>query len=228
LHLGTVGRLAALQLFGTQGQVGAEPVEALLPQADSFLVVELGCVLALAGGGQRGKAGGVVMVPGPEVVGRLGISRECVGVLARCGVVQLLRLADLGQPEAFRIVIGPVLTLQEPGQLSLQGGQALGPVNQLVGRVGPTLMAALEGREGLGEPALDTQAETQAGMGQVEVWFQVHGLAVGGDRRPCAEPSLREARDPAHAPHRKPINGRSKNRLTVAREEAPGVAPRPP
>ena len=51
LYLGTVVGLAALQLFGTQGQVGAEPVEALLPQAGSFLVVELGGVLALAGGG---------------------------------------------------------------------------------------------------------------------------------------------------------------------------------
>ena len=50
-ELGTVGGLAALQLLGTQGQVGAEPVEGLLAQAGPLLVVELGGVLALAGGG---------------------------------------------------------------------------------------------------------------------------------------------------------------------------------
>ncbi len=125
---------------------------------------------------------------GFEVVGRLGISREGVGVQARCGVVQLLAQADLGQTEAFRIVFGLVLTLQEPRKLALQGGQPLGLANQLgpaVGRVGllrSPLMAALEGGEGLGEPALASQGETQIAIGPVEVWFQANGLPVGGDR----------------------------------------------
>ena len=48
------------------GQVGLQPVEGLLAQAGALVVVELGRVFALAGGGQRGKASGVVAV----VVGR--------------------------------------------------------------------------------------------------------------------------------------------------------------
>src|SRR5262245_41211311 len=60
LHIGTVTGSAALQPLLPRDQVSAEPVERLLAEAGLFLVVELTRVLALAGGGQRGVAGGVV------------------------------------------------------------------------------------------------------------------------------------------------------------------------
>jgi len=52
LRRGPVGGPAALQLPGVQGQVGAEPVQGLLPQACSLLVADLAGVLALAAAGQ--------------------------------------------------------------------------------------------------------------------------------------------------------------------------------
>ena len=68
-------------------------------QASALRVVELGRVLALAGGGQRGEAGGVVAVVGPQVVGQLGVGGEGGGVQAGRGVVQFLALADTGQAQ---------------------------------------------------------------------------------------------------------------------------------
>ena len=70
---------------------------AWLAQACRSRVVELGGVLALAGGGQRGEAGGVVAVPGFQVVGQLGVGGEGGGVQAGRGVMELLGLADTGQ-----------------------------------------------------------------------------------------------------------------------------------
>ena len=118
LHLGAVGGLAGLQLLGPQGQVGAEPVEGLLPQARSLLVVELGRVLALAGGGQRGEAGGVVAVPGLQVVGQLGVGGEGGGVQAGRRRVELLALADTGQTQAFLGVLGWNSPLRNAGSFA--------------------------------------------------------------------------------------------------------------
>ena len=68
-------------------------------------------------------------MPGFEVAGRLGISRECVGVQASCGVVQLLCIEEMGQVKAFPVVLGQLLTRQESGQLALEGDEALGLAN---------------------------------------------------------------------------------------------------
>jgi hypothetical protein len=57
LHPGAVVGLVGFRVLGPEDQVAAHPVEGPLPQAGSFLVVEFGCVLALAGGGQRGGRG---------------------------------------------------------------------------------------------------------------------------------------------------------------------------
>ena len=56
-----------------QGQVGTEPVEGLLAQTGTFLVVEHTRVLALAGGRQGGGPGGVEAVPGLQILGQPGI-----------------------------------------------------------------------------------------------------------------------------------------------------------
>ncbi len=76
-----------MQLPGAQSQVGAEPVEGLLPLSYSLNVFELGRVLALGGGGQRGGTGGVVAVCGLQVVGQLGVGGEGGVVQAYRGVV---------------------------------------------------------------------------------------------------------------------------------------------
>jgi len=55
-------RWAAIQLLGVKGQVGAEPIEGLLPQPGLLLCVEFSSILALAGSGQGGSAGGGVAV----------------------------------------------------------------------------------------------------------------------------------------------------------------------
>ena len=47
LNRGTVGGLAALQLLIAQDQAGTQPVEGMLAQTRSLLVVELGGVLAM-------------------------------------------------------------------------------------------------------------------------------------------------------------------------------------
>src|SRR5262249_58646767 len=89
-----VGGFVALELPGVQGQVGAQPVEGLLPQTHSLLVIELSGVLALAGGGQRRAAGGVVAEMGLPVVGQFGVGGEAGGVQGGRGVVWLLGRAD--------------------------------------------------------------------------------------------------------------------------------------
>jgi len=70
LNHGTVGGLAALQLLTTQDQAGAQPVEGMLAQTRSLLVVELGGVLAMPDCGQcRGLGGGLMEI---AVAGHLG------------------------------------------------------------------------------------------------------------------------------------------------------------
>ena len=151
----------------SQGQIGAEPVAGLTPQARPLLVVELGCVLAVAGSGQRCVAGGVVAVPGPEVVGQLGVGREGGGVQLGGLLVELLAMADIGQTQAFLGVTGLEIAFEERGQLRLHRRFRLGLVNPLGRRIAPAglfrtqLVGPLEGLQGLGKPAQTRQGETQ-------------------------------------------------------------------
>ena len=68
-YLSAIGGLAAFQLPGAWGEVGAEPVEGLPPKALAFLAIERGRVFALACAGHRGGAGGAVAGFSLEVVG---------------------------------------------------------------------------------------------------------------------------------------------------------------
>ena len=78
---------------GAQDQVGLEPVQGLLAQSYPLLLVEAGSVLALAGGGKGGEAGGVVAVRGLQVGGQFRLGREGGGGESRGGGVAPLLLS---------------------------------------------------------------------------------------------------------------------------------------
>jgi hypothetical protein len=53
-------RVAAIELLGPEGEVGAKPIQCLLPPAGALLFVRLRVILALATAGQRRGTGGDV------------------------------------------------------------------------------------------------------------------------------------------------------------------------
>ena len=65
-------------------------------------------------------------MPGPEVVGQLGVGGEGGGVQAGRAVVQLLAPAPLGQAEAFLVAARRVAAGQEGGELVPDSGHPLG------------------------------------------------------------------------------------------------------
>ena len=165
---GAGNEIGTLKLLGVQGQVGAQPVEGLLAQAGALLVVELGRVLALAGGGQRGEAGGVVAVSGLEVVGQLGVGGEGGGVQAGRRVVELLDLAPLGQAEAFLVARRRVAAVLEGGELVPGRRQSLRLREVSLGRrrtSGRVRWPSLAG-DGLVQLALAVQRNAQVVVGR--------------------------------------------------------------
>src|SRR5205085_2172723 len=95
LNRGVALRVAPVQHPCPPGQVGAEPVETLLPPPGPFLVVEARRVLALTTAGQGSAAGGVVADAPEHRFCMPGLGRESVPVEASSGGVTLLEHAHL-------------------------------------------------------------------------------------------------------------------------------------
>ena len=184
LHRGAVGGLAGLQLLGPQGQVGAQPVAGLLPQAGSPRVVELGRIVALSGGGQRCVASGVVAVSGFQVVGQLGVGGEGGGVQVDRHQGELLDLAPLGQCQAFRVAGGRVAAVLVGGELIPDRGHPLRLREQGSGKGGELRVefdGRLEAGDGLVQLALLSQRIAQVVVGPGVLRVEFDGLAVAGD-----------------------------------------------
>ena len=76
LHDGRTG----VEELGPRGEFGLEPFAGLSAELGLGGVIGRRIVLALAGRGERGGAGGVVAVSGFAVVGELGVMLQCLGV----------------------------------------------------------------------------------------------------------------------------------------------------
>ena len=97
-----IGGVAA----GPGGQLGLEPVEGLPADLGLRRIDGRPVVLALAGGGQRGGAGGVVAVLGPPIGGELRVGLQRLGVEASRGGVFPGPVGEVGEEESLGVVGG--------------------------------------------------------------------------------------------------------------------------
>jgi hypothetical protein len=114
LHQSPVVGLIAFRLFGPINDVRSQPVEGLVPQVGTFLVVEIVGVIAPAAAGQGRDAGGIVAMAIPWVLDKFRLRLEgsaeepCGG-----GIQFLVLLAHLSQEQALGIIRRLVVTLQD-------------------------------------------------------------------------------------------------------------------
>ena len=124
LSLDAVRCRAGVYLFGPGGQVESQPVSRLFAQSRTLRLAEPGRVVAMTAAGQGGGAGGVEPVTGAEVLGQLGCGCERLGIEASGRGVVLLDETEFRQVKAIGGG-GPVLSLDDGGETTFQGAQAL-------------------------------------------------------------------------------------------------------
>lgn len=83
-----------------------EPVQGLLAPSSSGRRVQRRVIPALAGAGHRRGAGGVVPVPGQEILGQLGLGLERFGPESGRGPVELLPITELSETDRFDRIAG--------------------------------------------------------------------------------------------------------------------------
>ena len=169
------------------GQLGLEPVEGLAAELGLGGVVGRRVVLALAGGGQGGGAGGVVAVLGLAVVAELRVGLQGLGPEPGGGGMAFRVVAHLGQGQA----LGDVLRAGPPpsaGREPLgQRRQPLGLGNPLRRGIAPAgLLAAqfvplAKHRERPGVIALTPEDQAEVAVGLGVVGLEPDRLAVFGD-----------------------------------------------
>ena len=126
--------------FAQAASSALEPAQGLRRELGLRRVVGGRVVLALAGGGQRGGAGGVVAVLGLAVVAELRVGGQRLGPEPGGGGVALRVVAHLGQGQALGVVPGAVVALEQGGQPRGQRRQPLGlrdPLRRGVAPAGP-------------------------------------------------------------------------------------------
>ena len=121
-------RVAVVEPLAAPSEVLAEPVEGLPAQENTFMVVQLVSVLALAATRQRGHAGGKVAVGRGDVFGQRGLCGEGIGVESGCCTVEALELTtrELARQQGHALVIVPRSVLSAPEGRQVPEDQALG------------------------------------------------------------------------------------------------------
>src|SRR5262249_47682172 len=113
-----------VEAFAPRRQFGLQPVEGLPAELCFCRVVERGLILALSGSGQDCGASGFVAVLRPTVVAELWVACQRLGPEARGGGELLPAVGDLGDLEAYGVIGGFFLTLNN-GRISLRQGQEI-------------------------------------------------------------------------------------------------------
>jgi len=175
-------RIPVLGEAGVDGQVGPQPVERLLAEAGTFLVIEFVGVRALARGSQGSGTGGVVTVLCIQVFGQLRLGGEGIGEETDSGSVTFL-VGDTEQGEFDLLLWAARLRLarEEGGQLLVQFEPPFGAAKIVTKEreIGRQLIGLAEGGDRRPQLLLLTQSDAEVVVRQGVIGLEGDGLAVG-------------------------------------------------